>query len=135
MSGGEQAPGELPADDEVMAHHLAAGLIYSQVAVACNVHLNTVYRRMKDPAFRGRVDAIRRAVAKQVLGRIVSRLDDAVESLHLIATSAEEPADRIKAANSLLDHYLRQVEKVDHEERIKRLEAIGGGTADTPGAA
>lgn len=126
---GEISAGELAADDEVMAHHLAAGLTYSQVAQACNVHLNTVYRRMKEPAFKLRVDAIRRAVAKQVLGRIVSRLDDAVESLHLIATSADEPADRIKAANSLLDHYLRQVEKVDHEERIKRLEAIGG-TAD-----
>jgi hypothetical protein len=111
---------------------LATGLTYKQAGDKAGVCEATVYRRMKDPTFRGRVDELRQAAAKQVYNRVVSRLDDAAESLHLMATDAPDPADRIRAASALLDHFLKLGDRLELEGRIARLEAMTVGPSNPP---
>lgn len=122
--------------DDLLAATLAAGKSYKEAAERCGVSPATVYRRMCDPSFRLRVAAHRRHAVGVALNQISAALSDAVATLHLIAQDAEEEsAVRVRASDLLIQHLLKLEERHTLEERLARLEALSGGTADQTGAA
>ena len=128
---------QLTEQDETLAFALASGKTQEEAGRAVGISRVTVWRRLLDPEFRGRVALLRRLIADEVLSRLVSRAADAIEVLHLAATTdAEETADRIRAADLLLSHLLKFGERADVDERISKLEAAHerGGAAREAGA-
>jgi hypothetical protein len=109
--------------DEKLALELSAGKKVADAATAAGMSERTAYRRLNDPAFQERIREIRRGISSRVMHLLARAAVDAVEVLHLIATSCDDMGLRVKAAASLLDYQLKFHEQYDLDERLSRLEA------------
>ncbi|MDB5311431.1 MAG: hypothetical protein JWO38_5633 [Gemmataceae bacterium] len=91
-----------PAADEFLAQTLAVGGTILQAAKAARVSERTIYRRLREPAFRDRVFEIRAAVLDTTCGRIVGTTADACDTLHRLLESPSE-AIQLRAAKTLIE--------------------------------
>jgi AcrR family transcriptional regulator len=112
--------------DTVLIAALASGITVEDAAARTKVGVTTVYRRLKDEAFRQHV----RDVRAEILGRSVGRLSDAtvaaVETLRQLLT-AEGDQVKLGAARAILDQVVRLREHTDIEERLAALESAAAG--------
>ena len=110
-------------DETILAALVAAGSVRRAAAVA-GVSESTIRNRLKDADFRAAYDAIRGELLQDATASMLSRLENATETLSDVMTDAESPANvRISAADSLLRHCLRYLATCDFERRIAALEA------------
>lgn len=110
-------------DEKILAALVAAGSVRRAAAVA-GVSESTIRNRLKDADFRAAYDAIRGELLQDATASMLSRLENATETLSDVMTDAESPANvRISAADSLLRHCLRYLATSDIERRIAALEA------------
>lgn len=110
-------------DETILAALVAAGSVRRAAAVA-GVSESTIRNRLKDADFRAAYDAIRGELLQDATASMLSRLENATETLSDVMTDAESPANvRISAADSLLRHCLRYLATSDIERRLAALEA------------
>jgi hypothetical protein len=116
-----------------------------EAASKAGVSEATVYRRLRQPAFRRRLKEARLLVFAQALSRLQSATGDAVDTLlDVMADHGAPPASRVRAACAVLDLASREMgpeslqdlldadarrEAVDRGDMTAYLEA-GGGEAD-----
>ncbi|NOS99411.1 MAG: hypothetical protein HOP29_02155, partial [Phycisphaerales bacterium] len=81
----------------------------------------TVYRRMGEPGFRGRVNAAKAAIVEHAAGRMAGSMTAAADTLRGLL-SAEREATRLGAARSILELGPRLREAAELERRITDLE-------------
>lgn len=86
---------EIDPADEKLALELWGG---KKVAEAAGLSERTAYRRMNDPAFQERMRELRRGVSDRVMHLLARAAVDAVEALHMVATSHDDTGLRLKAA-------------------------------------
>ncbi len=115
-------PGEHP--DDLLALSLASGKTWKEAAAACGVSESTVTRRMREPEFDKRVRFYQRAAVDRALSLVTSRLADASEQLHLIATNGTSEGNRLRASIALMELSLKYQGHVEQLDRLKEAERI-----------
>src|SRR5262245_56416408 len=108
--------------DEALALALASGATVPEAALQARVSVRTVFRRLADPAFRGRIQAHRDRMTDAALGKLTSTLTAAADTLKDLL-STEAPAVRLGAAKALLElGGIRLRESLELAERVAELE-------------
>lgn len=108
---------------ELAAAALAAGQTKQGAATAANVCVRTVHRWLaEEPDFPAMVAALRKDAIDNTLGSLGAYSREAVETLHDMLESKNEPC-RLGASRSILDYALRYKEAGEMEDRIAAIEA------------
>jgi hypothetical protein len=81
--------------DAALALALAGGATVEGAARSAGVSPRTAYRRLDDPAFRGRVDEIRADMVRLATGRLAALGTEMIETLRALLGSKD---DRIRLA-------------------------------------
>jgi hypothetical protein len=76
--------------DEALALALATGLTVPDAAARALVSFRTAYRRLEDPAFCRRVDALRAEIVGRAVGKLAALGDSAAEALDALLKSVSE---------------------------------------------
>jgi hypothetical protein len=115
------AAGGRKTADDALALALAAGRTAREAAAACGLSERTAYRRLADPAFRRRADALRADLVDRALGRLADGMADAADTLRLLLGARSESV-RLGAARALLEVGAKLRESVDLEQRLRAVE-------------
>jgi hypothetical protein len=107
--------------EEMLLAALAAGTPVEQAAAAAGLSVRTAYRRLADPAFRGRLARARDALIETALGELVDSASHAVATLGALLASPDERV-RLGAAKAVLEQLLRLRETVGLGQRVAALE-------------
>jgi hypothetical protein len=78
--------------DDALVQALAGGLSVPKAAQGAGLSERTAYRRLQDPAFRGRVDQARCDVVAGVVGRLSALGDASAAALAGLRKSKKESA-------------------------------------------
>ena len=115
---------------------LACGASVEQAARQAGVHPQTARRRLHDPAFQGRLDALRTEMVTRSAAMLTAAGVESVRTLVELQKSPTAPATRLQAAKAVLELgvKLRQLAELegqlaDLDGRFKEIEASAGGGA------
>ncbi len=118
------------AVDDALVVALAAGRTYDDAATAAGCSARTVDRRMLDPGFRRRVQALRAATFTRTAALLVDAAAEAVSALRTLVSTADSDAARVSAARALVTlapvwHDAVEIEArlAELAERVDRLSA------------
>jgi hypothetical protein len=111
------------AQDEQLVLHLARGLSRQAAAKAVGLSKRTVYNRLADPAFRGRVDTRRRELVDDAIGLLAGAARFAVRRLIQLAKSTNEPV-ALGAARGLLSELVRVETHAKLEAEVAELRRL-----------
>src|SRR5262245_32764111 len=109
--------------DEQLLIALAAGCSIRQAARKVKRGEATVARRLEDPVFRDRLDAIRRDMLDRAIGRLSATLAAAATTLRKLLQAKSETV-RLGAARAVLELHARVREAGEFEERLSAVEAM-----------
>ncbi|MDB5309449.1 MAG: hypothetical protein JWO38_3651 [Gemmataceae bacterium] len=115
------------AADEFLAKTLAVGGTITAAAKAARVSESTVYRRLRDPAFRDRVYEIRAVVLDTSCGRIVGATTDACDTLHRLLGSSSEGI-QLRAAKTLIELAVKLCDRDRRADPSDRTETLAATT-------
>lgn len=103
---------------------LAVGLTAPEVAKQCGVHECTVRRWLKRPDVQAQVEAARRDLVSQTVGRLSDSTTQAVQTLRQLLSADTPPATRLGAARAILEMAAKWRESEELERRLTALEEI-----------
>lgn len=126
-------PEDLDRADAVIAAALATGATRAGAAKLAHVSESTVYERLRDPAFRARVDEARAELIQIAAGKALALVTSALEALGELLASTNDPV-RLGAVKASLDYALRLRESADLEARMAALEAAAAEQVNDKGA-
>jgi len=90
--------------DELIVAALVAGLTYTEAAESAGVSAATVYRRMRETAFRSAVAEERTQLVEGIRGKLLAAAPSAVATLLEICEDEQEDGRvRVSAAGKILD--------------------------------
>lgn len=125
--------------EDALVLALACGLSAEQAARQAGVSVSTAYRRLDDPAFRARLDDLRRDMLARAAAMLTAAAVEAVRTLADLLKPANGPSVRLNAARSVLEHGVKlralvEVEErlADLEQRAKEVEERGGNRSSLP---
>jgi transposase len=101
---------------------LAAGTEVRQIAKDLAVSERTIYRRLKNQAFRQRISQFRDRMTYQAVGRLAAASGAAVNTLVALLSDAD-PRVRLCAAKTILEQGIKQRDLNEFGERLATLEA------------
>jgi hypothetical protein len=110
----------------VAAFALAAGQSYEEAAQQAGVNKTTVWRWMRQPAYRERVSQIRDDLLSEAAGQWVKTMTAILsEELELIKSKADHHDRRLafEICEAILDRALKLHDAINLEDRIQLLEA------------
>jgi hypothetical protein len=113
----------LTKTDTKLVLALACGATAEQAARQNGVHVRTVYRRHKDPAFRQEVQAVRTDMVQRAAATMTAAAQEAVKTLVLLQGASNPAPVRLGAARSVLEIGIKLREAADLEQRLAALEA------------
>jgi hypothetical protein len=108
--------------DDLLALYIAVGSDQKTAAGKAGVSESTAKRRMKEPDFKARVQALRREHLDQVAGRLQALSLLAVGKLQDLLGAANE-AVQLGACRTVLESMYKAAELLDLAERVANLEA------------
>lgn len=109
--------------DSLLAACLAAGKTVQAAATEVGVGERTVYRRLQETEFRGKVAALRGQMMDNVVGRLSEAAGQAFQKLQSLLEADSEPV-RLGAAKAIMDQMLRMRESIEFETRLREMEAL-----------
>jgi hypothetical protein len=116
--------------DEALAAHLATGETVQGAAGAAGVSERTAFRRLTSPAFRQRVEELRREAVARAVGSLADSSSAAARRLAQLVASADERV-ALGAARATLELTLRAIDVPELERRVAELKkSLGGQAAD-----
>jgi len=92
---------ELEGDDALFTA-LVRGAHAENAAVVAGISERTVYRRLADPVFRGRVDQARELLRESILARLTDAGLDAIGALETLMHESDDDRIRLQSAKTLL---------------------------------
>ena len=101
---------------------LACGASVEQAARQCRLSPRTVYRRLDDPDFQGRLQAMRADMVQRTAGALTAAATEAVRTLLDLLKPPAPPAARLGAARSVLEIGVKLREVAEFEVRLAALE-------------
>ena len=109
------------AEDKLLLA-LACGATVENAARQCQLCKRTVYRRMEEPDFRRRVQALRADMVQRTAGALTAAGSEAVRTLLELLKMSNPGATRLGAARSVLEIGMKAREFAELEERLAALE-------------
>ena len=101
---------------------LACGASVEQAPRQCHLSARTVYRRLADPDFNRRLQAVRADMVQRTAGALTAAATEAVRTLLELQKSTVPCAVRLGAAKAVLEIGLKLREVAEFEERLAALE-------------
>jgi hypothetical protein len=124
------APGEnRKKEGETLVLALACGATVEAAARQCQLSESTVYRRLRDPKFKARVQDARGEMVRRSAGMLTAAAGESVRTLLALQKESITPAVRLGAARAVLELGIKVRELADLEARLAALEAQAGLTA------
>jgi len=118
--------------DDALVLALAAGQSVNEAAKQAKVGQRTVYRRLEDPAFRAKIDAVR----SDLMGRVIGQLADAAtEAIALLRKQLGSQSEMVaqRAAELITDFAFKGHEVADLKRQqqaiLDRLDAMEASRA------
>src|SRR5688572_4884668 len=113
-------------NEDALLLALACGATVEAAARQCDLTERTIYRRLSEPAFRTRLQAVRADMVKRAAGMLTAAATEAVRTLLALQKESAPPAVRLGAARAVLELGIKVRELVDVEARIAALEEQAG---------
>jgi hypothetical protein len=114
------AGGDRRHADEALALALACGGTIEGAAAHAKVSERTAYRRLKDPAFRAKVDQVRSDLLDRAVGKLLALGGIAADKLQALLASNTERV-QLGAVRTALEHLFKGAEQ---QTLAKQLEAL-----------
>jgi hypothetical protein len=108
--------------DEALLLALACGATKENAAHKAGVSERTVYRRLKDPEFRQRLQTLRTDMVQRAANVLTASAMEAVKTLLSLQEGTVSNSVRLGAARTILEQMARLRELADVEERLSALE-------------
>src|SRR5262245_27802022 len=108
--------------DTALLLALACGATVEGAARQCRLSERTVYRRLRDPEFRRRLQAVRADMVQRTAGALTAAAAEAVRTLLSLQGPSEPPAVRLGAARAILEIGVKLREAAELEARVAALE-------------
>jgi transposase-like protein len=109
------------AEDKLLLA-LACGATVESAARECGISARTVYRRLTDPRFRRRLQALRGDMVQRTAGTLTAASSEAVRTLLELLKPAVAANTRLGAARAVLESGVKLRELAEFEERLAALE-------------
>lgn len=116
------------AIDERLLMALACGASIESAARAVGISEATVHRRLREPAFRQRLQDLRADMVQRTSGALTAASTEAVKTLLAMMKDATPAPVRLGAAKAVLEIGIKLRSLAELEDRIKALEAQLGQT-------
>jgi hypothetical protein len=117
------ADGQRKKNEDALLLALACGATVEAAARQCDLSDRTIYRRLKDAAFRTRLQDLRSDMVRRTAGMLTAAASAAVTTLLSLQKDSVPPAVRLGAARAVLELGVKVRELADLETRIAALEA------------
>jgi hypothetical protein len=106
---------------------LACGATVESAARECGLSPRTVYRRLAQPAFQRRLQALRADMVQRTAGTLTAAASEAVRTLLELLKPAVAANTRLGAARAVLESGVKLREITELEQRIAALEQLADG--------
>jgi hypothetical protein len=116
--------------DDVLLLALACGATLEGAARQAGVSESTVRRRVQEPEFRRRLQALRADMVQRTSGALTAAGTTSVQTLLELQKSSSPPATRLGAAKAVLELGMKVRETAELEQRLTALEEQVATTAD-----
>jgi hypothetical protein len=116
--------------DETLLLALACGATVEGAARQAGVSESTAYRRIKEPEFRRKLQALRADMVQRTSGALTAAGTTSVQTLLELQKSSAPPATRLGAAKAVLEIGMKVRETAELEQRLTALEEQVATTAD-----
>jgi hypothetical protein len=108
--------------DSTLLLALACGATVEAAARQAGLSERTVYRRLAQPEFRQRIQALRADMVQRASGALTAAATEAVRTLLALQKDSVAAAVRLGAARAVLEIGIKMREVADLEGRIAALE-------------
>ena len=109
--------------DDVIAAALAAGKTQEQAAEVAGVGRRTVVRRLTDPKFKALVTHYRQEIVNETLGLYASAGPKTLRAMEAVLDDGNAAhRDKIKAAEKIIELFLKLQSSFEVVERLKAIE-------------
>jgi hypothetical protein len=109
--------------DELICAALAAGQTVRSTAQGCGVSEQTIWRRLRNPAFKARVEELRRRMVDEATGRLADGLANAIDVMRCLLTSEAEGV-ALRAAIAHCEQYVRMRDAGDVADQLNELKVL-----------
>jgi hypothetical protein len=101
---------------------LACGASMESAARKAGISIRTAYRRLENPEFRRRLQALRAEMVQRAAGTLIAAALEAIKTLLVLLQPPNTGAVRLGAARTVLEAGVKMREAGDLEERLATLE-------------
>jgi hypothetical protein len=108
--------------NELLLMTLACGATVEAAAQKAGVSRATVLRRLQEPEFKARLEAIRTEMIQRTAGALTAASMESVRTLISLQQPAIPHATRLGAARSVLEIGIKMREVADFAQRLAALE-------------
>ena len=123
------ASGRRGADDRLL-QLLACGATVATAATQAGVSEATVYRRLAEPEFTRKLQALRSDMVQRTSGTLTAAGTESVQTLLELQKPGVPPATRLGAAKATLELGMKVRETAELEQRLAALEEQVAANAD-----
>lgn len=116
-----ESPRRKSEDALVLA--LACGATVEAAARQCDLSERTVYKRLREPDFKARLQEVRSDMVRKAAGMLTAAATSAVTTLLALQKESVPAAVRLGAARAVLELGIKVREVAELEQRIAALEA------------
>jgi hypothetical protein len=108
--------------DEALLLALACGATAESAALKAGVSVRTVHRRLADPGFCRRLQAVRADLVQRTAAALTAAATEAVRTLLELLKAPAPAAVRLGAARAVLEFGVKLREAGEMDERLRALE-------------
>ena len=116
------ADGQRKKAEDALLLALACGATVEAAGRQCGLSERTIYRRLREPDFRQRLQDLRTDMVQRTAGMLTAAAGEAVKTLLALQKEATPPSTRLGAARAVLELGVKFRETVELEERLAALE-------------
>src|SRR5579885_2440084 len=118
------ADGQRKKNEDALLLALACGATVEAAARQCALSERTIYRRLREPDFRARLQAVRSDMVQRTSGMLTAAAGEAVRTLLALQKESAPAAVRLGAARAVLELGIKVREVAELEARMDELEAM-----------
>jgi hypothetical protein len=110
--------------EEALLLALACGATVESAARSTGLSVRTVFRRLAEPEFRQRLQALRADMVQRAAGTLIAAAAEAIRTLLSLLQPLNSPAVRLGASRTILEMGIRMRDAADVETRLTMVEQL-----------